>query len=648
MKQRYSAQEVWMRAASKIATLVCLVTLWNFTAAFAQSSVIHIYASGTFQYVGAAGLKQALLDVAEPGTIYVHSGTYDLGATTTSFLTISKAVTLIGFDDGTGKPVIKGARPSGISGVVFVNAPGKAVVLDNLEISYYGTRAIGTVGFVVQVQGSQAFTVQHCKILGAFFDGTLNRGIYGSIGVGGPPQSEFPVLPYPPTPTSVANPNYPLRNSIQGEVSIRDSALTGWISALAIGIYGPVNLDKIEVVNCTLNALGATQYGAWNKGDVGIGIVQYPVYMTDANRAALIGATHAETRTAIRHNTISVSNPIGLIYVKGRQWIEKNRLHSLGAWFYGGGINKYIQRGILALGYPHDVTDSTTYSEVVIRNNVIALQVPSFPIQGSSFTPPQTIGNTSPVTGIWLGASGKVYTPLSTITGHHAKATVTGNVISTQGASPSSPSNPAEYGLSLQSEMKNCVIAGNHLAGGWLVDPIDGRAKRFEPFTAKVAQLYVGPEAHDNYFGPVPKHKLLEDNVGATEMTNENTEWWAGHHLPGNAFGPAGIVGVLCYGQNNQFRENRFLGDYTGWLPGDGPGLFWLTDKTYGNQIVGTRLNRRWVGFDLCRQIYDETDLGWPQYQGLNFIAGYRRCLPKSEEFVQRMQTLKAEIEARQ
>jgi hypothetical protein len=266
----------------------------------------------------------------------------------------------------------------------------------------------------------------------------------------------------------------------------------------------------------------------------------------------------------------------------------------------------------------------------------------------TTFYPPQTTDNTFPATAIWLGVGGRIFYA-SSITGHHAKAMVTGNIISSRTFSASSPLNPPDYGLYLRSEMKNCVIAGNHLAGGRRVDPIDRRVKSFEPFTAKVAQVYVGPEAHDNYFGPATRHEWLEDSFEPTDLTGESTElnYWGGRPQPGNTFGPAEIAGVLCYGQNNQFRDNQFLGNYEGWEPGDGPGLYWLTDTTYRNRIGMTRLNGRGLVFNLCRQFYDETDWGWNRYQGLNYIQGFGRCHPKSAEFVQRMLTLKKTIEER-
>lgn len=164
------------------------------------------------------------------------------------------------------------------------------------------------------------------------------------------------------------------------------------------------------------------------------------------------------------------------------------------------------------------------------------------------------------------------------------------------------------------------------------MDPIDRRLRYYAPLTAKITQLYVGPEAHDNYFGSASRHGIWGDSFEPTGLTEGNTEWRGGQHLPGNAFGPAGIVGVLCYGQNNQFRENRFWGDFECWEPGDGPGLFWLTDTTYRNRLERARLNGRGLVFNLCRQIYDETDWGWNRCQGLNYLEGYRWCRPKSAD----------------
>jgi hypothetical protein len=638
----------WVRCAGNLIPAICLAACFalNLPAAFAQSSVIHVHESG-----GAVALNQALTNVAEPGTIYVHSGTYDLGATANSFLTISKAVSIVGFDDGTGKPVIKGARPSG-TGLLVVNAPDKAVVLDKLVLSFYGIRPPNT-NTAVQVLGSNGFTVRDCTINAAFFDGTRNQGLYSSISIAGPAQSEFPVLPYPPTATSAPNPNYALRNNVRGAVKIQNSIMTSLVTGGAIGFFGPVRLDTIELSNCTFNSLGATFYGDGNRGNIGFMITQYPVYMSDANRSSLIEAARTETRTLIQNNTITASNPLYLFYLKGVQRVEKNRLHSASAW-WDGSVSKYMQLGIMAVGYPHDPSDPTTYSEAVIRDNVIVLHVPLFPLAAYSSTPSrpaQTSSNTFPATAIWLGESARFAYPASSIVGHYAKATVTGNILSSPAfsasGSASGPPNAPDFGLHLRGKTKNCTVAGNHLAGGWLVDPIDGRAKHFEPFTAKIAQLYVGREAQDNYFGPVTRHRWLEDSFDADTITSEHGEGWGRQHLPGNAFGPAGIVGVWCYGQNNQFRENRFWGNYAGWEPGDGPGLFWLTDTTYRNRIEMTRLNGRGLLFNLCRQIYDETDWGWNRYQGLNSIQGFGRCHPKSADFSQRMQTLKASIEAR-
>lgn len=638
-----------MRCTGKTIIIICLAAFFalNLPTALAQPAVIHVHESG-----GAAALTQALTDVAEPGTIYVHSGTYDLGATATSFLTITKAVTIVGFDDGIGKPIIKGARPSGNPGLLLVNAPGKAVVLDSLVLSFYGSRPPNT-NTAVQVLGSNGFTVRDCTINAAFLDGTNSQGLYAAITIAGPTQSEFPVLPFPPTATSVPNPNYPFRNNVRGEVRILRSMLTSRVSGVAIGFTGPVRLDNIEVSNCLFNSLGYTPYGDGNRGNFGLMIIQYPFYLTDANQAALIEATHTETRTSIRNNTVTASNPLYLFYLKGVQRIERNRLHSASAWYDSGAAGgKFFQLGIMAVGYPHDPSDPATYSEAVIRDNVIALQVPPFPLPAITTAPTrpaQTTSNTFPPTGIWLGIGAKFAYPSSALTGHYAKATVTGNIISSSAFPGAGPRNTPDYGLHFRSETKNCVVTGNNLAGGRLVDPIDRRMKFFEPFTAKVAQLYVGPEAHDNYFGPATRHEWLEDCFEPTALVSESAEMnsWGGRHQPGNRFGPAGIAGVLCYGQNNLFRENQFYGDYWGWEPGAGPGLFWLTDTTHHNRIEMTRLNGRGMLLKLCRQFYDETDWGWNRYQGLNSIQGFGRCHPKSADFSQRMQTLKKTIEER-
>jgi hypothetical protein len=100
-----------------------------------------------------------------------------------------------------------------------------------------------------------------------------------------------------------------------------------------------------------------------------------------------------------------------------------------------------------------------------------------------------------------------------------------------------------------------------------LRDPIDGQAGLFNAFTAKISQLYVGVEAHDNTI-----HR--------------------------NAFGPGGVAGVLCHGHDNRFENNHFFGDYAGWEPG--PGLFWLKSTSYGNVIVATKLNAPPFGFSIC------------------------------------------------
>jgi hypothetical protein len=570
-----------------------LFVMLTVVAVSAQPAIIEVYESGSYPYVGVAGLRQALLDVADPGTIYVHSGTYDLGGADNSFLTITKALTLEGYDDGTGKPAIKSARPltpvippipadpNRLAGVIYVNAPNKAVVLDNLEILFYGTRTIGgPADTTVYVRGSDSFTVRNCTITGAYLNGTNNQGVYGTISIQGHPQSEFP-----------DNPNYPLRYSVKGDIKIHNSTLTGLAGNIVVGAFGPVSLDNIEISGCTINVLGVTQFGNWNRGNAGIVIAQYPNYMNDSNRLALIEATHAETLTIIRSNTIIASNLIALLYLKGVQLIEKNRLHSLGAWFT---LGRYNQWGIRATGYPHDIYDPATYSEAVIRDNVIDLRVPPFPIPGAPpSAPPQTPANTSPPTGIWLGASSNFYYASSSIKGHYAKATVTGNIISSTEFSPSGPINYPDYGLSLSSEMKNCAFERNYLAGGMLRDPTDRQVKLFNAFVAKISQAYVEPEVHN------------------TTIHN-------------NEFGPAGITGVLCYGHDNRFVNNHFYGNYVGWEPG--PGLFWLKNTSYGNMIVATKLNAPPFGFDICRQIRDETSTVFSGYNGLNIIPGFERC----------------------
>jgi hypothetical protein len=200
-----------------------------------------------------------------------------VGATATSLLTITKAVTIVGFDDGTGKPIIKGARPSG-TGLLVVNAPDKAVVLDNLVLSYYGIRPPSTTP-AVQVLGSQGFIVRDSTITAAFLDETRNsQGLYAALAIAGPTQSEFPVLPFPPTPSSVPNPNYPFRDNVKGEVKIQRSTLTGRVSGVAIGFSGPVHLNHIEVSDCTFNSLGFTPFGDGNRGNFGLLLIQYPFY----------------------------------------------------------------------------------------------------------------------------------------------------------------------------------------------------------------------------------------------------------------------------------------------------------------------------------------------------------------------------------
>lgn len=592
--------------------IACLLffSLLNTQVSYSQSSEIHVYESGTSPYIGATGLKQALADVAEAGTVYVHSGTYDLGATDTSFLTISKGLILAGVDEGGGKPEIKGGKPSGSPGILLVDAPGKTVVLDNLKFSFYGTRPFGSTDYAVRVQGSSSFTLRNCDLAVAYFDGANNTGMTTAISVHGPTQSEFPT-----------NPNYPLRYSVKGEIKIQKSTLTSWINPLGIGFNGPVSLDKVEISDSTITALGATQLGNWARGNFGIFFTQYPAYMNDSNRGSLIEATRAETEIIIKNNTIRSVNCVWLLYLKGIQRLEQNRIYSFGSWY---SVGKYYQAGITASGYPHDVSDPTTYSEAIIKNNVIELRVPPFPIAPSiPFAPPQTLSNTSPPKAIWLGLGGRVFYN-STITGHFAKATVTGNIVSSSAFSPSDPINHPDYGIYLTGKMKDSFISGNNLAGGMLRDPVDGEIIKFNPFSAKIAQVFLGQETHDNYVGSE-----------------------AGNGLPGNLFGPADIAGVICFGRNNQFIGNHFLGNYAGWEPGEdpglfwlsgkgwrsvslpsegpgtGPGLFWLTDTSLGNRIAMTKLDGAPFSFDLCRQVYDETNANPSKYDGLNIFYDF-------------------------
>ncbi len=594
----------------------------------ADAQDIHVYSSGTSPYVGAAGLQQALSNAADPGTVYVHSGTYDLGATATSFLTITKGLSLVGVDDGTGKPLIKGARPSGSPGLVLVNAPQKAVLLENLTFSFSGNRAVGSNDTAIAVVGSNSFTLRNCTLTGAYFDGTNNTGLASALSIAGPARSEL----------DPASPAYASRLNVKGEVVIQNSQLTSWINTIGIGFFGPVSLDKIEVSNCTLTALGSTQLGDWARGNFGVLITQYPFYMTDANRSSLVEATHAGTTTTVTNNVITTPNTIWLLYLKGLQKLEKNRLNSFGAWYSAG---KYYQAPIAAFGYPHEVADPATYSEALISDNVIELRVPAFPIIPSiTFAPPQTLSNTSPPVGIWLGVGSRLFYN-STIAGYYAKATITGNIVSSNPFAPTPTLNFPDYGLSLAGKTKDSFIAGNNYAGGTLKDPIDGQVKPFNPFIAKIAQVNVGVEAHDN--------RLLN-----------------------NAFGPAGVTGVLCYGHDNRFENNHFFGNYVGWEPGNGPGIFWLTSTSHGNGIVANKLNQPAYGFDNCRQIYDETNTGMTEYRGLNLILGFNnrellarwgqsliqydglnlipslyRCRTRSADFIQQMQAVRAELEAR-
>ncbi len=559
-----------MKLISKITISIGLFMLLTVAAANAQD--IHVYATGSSPYIGSTGLKQAILDSADPGTIYVHSGVYDFGATSTSFLTITKSVSLIGHDDGSGKPLIKGARPSGSPGLVLVNAPNKVVVLENLAFSFYGVRGVGSNDTAVAVVGSDSFTVRNCVITSAYFDGTNNTGLASAISIAGPARSELDPM----------NPAYASRFNVKGEIKIQDSMLTSWINTIGIGFFGPVSLDSIEVSNCTLKSLGSTQLGEWAKGNFGIVISQYPFYMNDANRSLLVEATHAATQTTIRNNTITAPNALWFLYLKGVQRLEKNRLNSFGSWYSAG---KYYQAAIAAFGYPHDISDPSTYSEAIISDNVIELRVPAFPIiPGIPFAPPQTTNNTSPPVGIWLGVSGRLFFN-SAITGHHAKATVTDNVFSSNAFSIPSQINDPDYGIYLTSEMNDCLVSGNQLAGGMLRDPIDGRASLFRSLTAKVSQLYVDAEVHNNTI-----HR--------------------------NTFGFAGIAGVLCHGHDNWFENNHFIGNYVGWEPG--PGLFWLKSASFANLIVATKLNAPPFGFSICQQIRDEN--------GMNNIPGFERC----------------------
>jgi hypothetical protein len=193
----------------------------------------------------------------------------------------------------------------------------------------------------------------------------------------------------------------------------------------------------------------------------------------------------------------------------------------------------------------------------------------------------------------------------------------------------------------LHGSLPNSVITNNAIRG-------DARSPGFATVSSAIYYALQGELASSNI--------MVAGNdssgfIGDFQLYLPRTV--SGGTVDGNTFGPAGVVGTLCYGPDNRFQGNHFYGAYPGWEPvASGPGLFWFANTTvstsHGNTLVATKLNGPPHGFDICSEVFDETDdPNTPGYDGANKIPGYEKCQKKSVEFIQRMRDRKADIEAR-
>jgi hypothetical protein len=331
---------------------------------------IDVYPSGSYPYFGPDGLKAAIVDVADGGTVRVHYGTYDIGNTKLEILL--KGLILIGVD---GKPEIKG---NASNGVVLVKAPGKGVELNNLYIkSYYG--AID--GRIVEDNGSSSFRVIGCDVVG---NGRNGPGIAMSIGA--PDGSDN-------------DPTIDGQFDVTGEIIIQNSNLLDTSkTGLWIGWFGPVyKLDYVEVSGCTVDPAGEPGQESFNNGNYGIGLVPTAAatvtFMSGEYHPLhnplpwYVETTHGNTITKITGNTINCANPIMYLFQRGMVEIKDNTCDVSGYLFWGGVLfsqaitaagSQYPMTGQQPYGLP-PYTNEIPYSKGVISGNTINFTIPDLP-----------------------------------------------------------------------------------------------------------------------------------------------------------------------------------------------------------------------------------------------------------------------------
>ena len=193
----------------------------------------------------------------------------------------------------------------------------------------------------------------------------------------------------------------------------------------------------------------------------------------------------------------------------------------------------------------------------------------------------------------------------------------------------------------LAGNHSNSVVANNAIRG-------DARSPGFTAVTSAIRYARSGqlPSSNITVAG-----NDASGFIGDVQLLLDRTV--SGGAITGNAFGAAVQVGAMVYGSDNRIGQNHFYGAYPGWeSAASGPGLFWFANTTastsHGNTLVASKLNGPPHGFDICSQVFDETDIPvTPGYDGANKIPAYEKCETKSVEFQQRMQERKAALDAR-
>jgi hypothetical protein len=518
------------------------------------------------------------LDNLYPGGGTVELQRYPKNSTTfTPFnlgagqLFISKSINLVGIQYASGdKPIIKN---NSSSGVIEVEAPGKSVELNNLEIQSDYDLVANNEEYardltpIIRNYGSSSFRILDCKVIGNEKQNGLNVG----IGCHGYTFSELPTIPSPPAPfPGIPNPNNGKQFNVTGEIIIRNSeVLDTAFTGIAIGWAGPVyELNYVEVSGCTIDPFGSGE--AYNKGNAGFLISQYPYYflfpgfLPGYPSSLRVDATTASATMNVAGNTMTAAQPFSALNVKGTQDISGNTINSWGYNYWQGLLWN------IGMHLSHHPDDPTAYATII--QNDMDFSVPDHPGTTLTFTlpppfPPIPITIPSPVLscGFYLGLEPESIIPFPI---GSAQCTLADNILTT---SPyTGKTNAVNYGIRLMGTANNCTITHN--------DTRDLLAS---------AQATVGINAYNNEF--------KNNDYGIVDLSS----------------GPAGFI---IHGDGNKLVNENFWGGYPG-LP-DVPCL-WLSEGTQGNTVTALKNGQNLQGMDLCYQILNE---------GNNYISGYDKC----------------------